>query len=93
MQNNRYSILHDTSECLALMPPQILSLFRGYDMSWPHSTSKVLAWAGALNVSIALTAPEVGQNTHTPCPNNQVSPSLRNSSSRKPPMHLIYKIS
>lgn len=50
---------------MAFVPLQILSLFRGYDMSWPHSTSKVLAWAGALNVSFALTAPEVWQITYS----------------------------
>lgn len=38
---------------------QILALFRDYDMRWPRTTANALAWAGALNVSINLTAPEV----------------------------------
>lgn len=38
---------------------QILALFSDYDMSWPHATVKALSFAGAFNIGIALTAPEV----------------------------------
>lgn len=38
---------------------QILSLFLDYDMSWPHATKKTLAFAGAFNIGVTLTAPEV----------------------------------
>ena len=38
---------------------KILALFGDYDMRWPHATAKTLALAGAFNIGITLTAPEV----------------------------------
>lgn len=36
---------------------QILALFKGYDLAWPHTTTTAMSWSDTANLGIAVTAP------------------------------------
>lgn len=37
--------------------PQILALFKGYDLAWPRATSSAMSWSDTANLGITVTAP------------------------------------
>lgn len=38
--------------------PQLMSLLRDYDVTWPSSTIQLLSYSDSLNLGISITAPQ-----------------------------------